>query len=70
MQNNFVRGNNPYFSMLCVCVCVCVCVCSYYQLEEASPTAVNEFPTALVKSAIGELHQSRCLSIEDVGIWP
>ena len=51
------------------CVCVCVCVCIYYQLEEASPTAVNEFLTALINSVIDELQQSHFLGIEKVGIW-
>ena len=75
MQRNFVHGNNASYSTLhvCVCVyvcvCVCVCVCSYYQLEEASPTAVNQFLTALVNSAIGELQQSCCLDIEKAEIW-
>ena len=41
-------------------------MCSYYQLEEASPTAVNHFLTGLVNSAIGELQQSRCLDVEEV----
>ena len=40
---------------------------SYYQLEEASPTAVNQFLSTLVNSAIGELQQPRCLDIEEVG---
>ena len=78
MLKNFVRCDNASFSMLCVyvcvgvCMCGCVhmyvCACSYYQLEEASLMAVNEFLTAQVTSAIGELQQSRYLDIEEVGI--